>query len=399
LLRLKSKALTERTLIIYDLGQFERSVMIGMGDRASWSHIVYVLKSMYNPETDTGARDLRNVVMQALADTDLFFGLVSMDVQKRFPRNSYIAEDALAADPYHYQRMVSAAEHYASQLNQHNRGLHNPAVTRFAVALRSFFTPKEGHVKWIESGDNRCMFFNLPLDIAPLVRDAVKQYADKIFVDDCGSREVTAYLQQRLGLDDYGMITARGAANPMEHKVICTISSTHPDDAVVVGLLAQPNLPALVLYENPADIKEFYKKHYGTLKAYAAVFAQDYSGGGNKMFRNFSINPLSIMLASPEYLQKTLSTKLPVKSLIWADFALEHSSQHPYELAVVNSFQQLDINVPMIWGFQLLWAILKACHTQSLERIIFYVSEMDDYQQGQLVDSLRQTPFLDLVLV
>ena len=85
------------------------------------------------------------------------------------------------------------------------------------------------------------------------------------------------------------------------------------------------------------EVKEFYNHHYATLKEQAAVFAQGYSGGGNKMFRNFSINPNSILLATPEFVAKQ-SYALPAKTVLFVGLPIIEDT-HPYIQALLSHFQ------------------------------------------------------------
>lgn len=394
-LRLAEQGILEqdnRQVIIRDLARMEPAVTTGIGDRISWTNIVYLLRSIYNPETETGAEQQRDLIINTLAATDLFFGLISLQLHKQFSSLPYITYANLKGEPYLFSRLQQAALNYSGQLEQVNKNLHRDDIVRFVVMLKNFFLEQDARVKWIELGQNRCILFNYPIEIADIFGQAVAGYKQPVYIFETGNSEVEQYVAKRLGLE--GMDVMQAPLPQLEPKVKSNFNEKLQTDEEIFNFLIQQLAPAVVLFNDVADIKEFYKIYYGELKQNHAVFAQGYSGGINKMLRNFGIRP-GILLVTPGLLVRSTVPQLEVKSLIWSDFSLQQQNKHPYEQALAERWHG-PTSFAVLRNLQNLTAILRLCHSNQLETITMGVHGMGDADKQTLKDSLSAIPYLIL---
>ena len=392
-LRLKDGEInSDRLLVVQDFGLMERAITTGIGDRVSWTYIVHLLRSIYNPEAEVGATEHRETVISALAATDLFFGLVSLQLHKHFSSQIYVKAEDLEQQPYIYSQLQQAAVRYAEQLEVANAKLRHEGLERFVTMLKSFFDEQSGRVKWVELRINQCVLFNYPLEISDLFQHAVAPYQQRVYFSEAGNEQVENYFIKRLGLADMALtpIPLLG----LERSVGYSFHTNLNTPLEIFDFLVSQTVPAVVLFHDPAQIKEFYKLYYSELKEKHAVFAQDYSGGSNKMLRNFGIRPSSILLVTPALLMRTSLPKLAAKTLIWTDFSLQTDAvNHPYEQALAKQW----LGPPSFWtlrGLQALTLILKLCYSPKLESVHFAIPSPNSEEANNLVDSLEAIPFL-----
>ena len=134
--------------------------------------------------------------------------------------------------------------------------------------------------------------------------------------------------------------------------------------------------PAAVLFSGTTQVREFYDKNYQELKPKVSLLAQSGSGGSNKIFRNFSINPESLLIATDKFILKHLSNQaavepvnnLPVKTLVICRLPFDQFT-HPYQealsQALPNAFE--DYSLPRaLYNFQ---SIIKFFYTPILKDV------------------------------
>jgi hypothetical protein len=120
-------------------------------------------------------------------------------------------------------------------------------------------------------------------------------------------------------------------------------------------LLKSSVLPAAVLFSSVSQVRDFYNDFYEELQQNAHILANTHTGGSNKLFHNFSINPDSIMMVTGRFILKFLGNTssqdpvrhLPVKTLIVCHLPFEQFT-HPYQEALTAGFANafLDYSLP-----------------------------------------------------
>lgn len=348
-------------VIVNGLREFETGVTADIGTKTSWGYINYLLKSFYNPELGSGNLELKQAVEQALLAGDLFFGLVNALLQTDPPGFVYFKISAATEYDEKYQKIKAAAESYLTKLSVFNKTFASLEIEKFAGSLQSFFKPEENRVKWVELSENRCGFLSMPLNITALVNKIFANFSAVILADALGPEILPKFFLKRLGLENFKLEKVLPmAGNKLKQgdlfsKIKALTGRTRKVNyhclpkAAEFGELMQilepaSAVPAAILFPSSLQVRQFYEENYLKLKQRAALLAQSNSGGSNKIFRNFSINPKSIVLVTDKFILKALSgqsavqqvKQLPVKTLILCRLPFEQFT-HPYQEAVSSA--------------------------------------------------------------
>ena len=108
------------------------------------------------------------------------------------------------------------------------------------------------------------------------------------FADTITNPDLLSYLVDRLGLrTEVSEFIEFNVNNIPRNLNVLTIEDKLSDTEMYQETIQSP-LPLVIVFSDLVSIKNFYNAHYSKIKENAALFAQGYSGGGNKMFRNFS---------------------------------------------------------------------------------------------------------------
>ena len=394
-----SKLYSDRQVIICGLSEFENAITKGLGTKISWGYISYTLKSFYNFELDLGQPKFKKPVEEALAATDLFFGLVNALLQTDPPSFQYYKITPPVEYQENYQKIKTAAENYTSKLSVANEILEAPQVADFVKDLQAFFESEPNRVKWIELAENRCSFLSMPIEISSIVQDILQPFKEVCFTDSLGDGSLFEFFMSRLGIKNFQLEASSGQAGQKSTReevkqgdLFSGIKkafslkkkgiSYHclPQIATQEQILSiiQDNsaFPAAILFASQSGVKEFYEQHYLELKSRASVLSQFGSGGSNKIFRNFSISPQSLLLATDKLVLRHLSStsaveqvlSLPVKTLIICRLPFEQFT-HPYQEAVSQSLTNafMDYSLPKaLFNFH---SVIKFFQTPLLEDI------------------------------
>jgi DNA polymerase III epsilon subunit-like protein len=389
----------ERQVIICGLNDFEGSITKDLGAKISWGYINYLLKTFYNFDLNIGQDKFMKPTEQALADTDLFFGLVSALLQTDPPSFQYFKITPETLNQDNYQKIKSAAENYQNKLSSLNKIFESEAVTKFVDDLRSFFEVEDNRVKWLEISENRCALLSMPVQISGLVKDLLKPFDKISFADSLGAESLFKFFIQRLGITDFKLrlfeykvgknskssnskqgdlfSLFKKALGQKKHKVFYHSIGKAFDANEILDLLRKDNaFPGAVLFPNLTAVREFYDQNYQSLKQGASVLAQSNSGGSNKIFRNFSINPKSLLLATDKLILKHLSTsaaveqvlKLPVKTLVICRLPFEQFT-HPYQEAISQSLPNSFMDYALPKALFNFYSLLEFFNTPELENI------------------------------
>ncbi len=407
------------TVVICGLSEFENSITSDIGVKAGWGYINFILKSFYNPELDFGLPKFKDIVIQTLLGSDLFFGLVNALLHTNDQSFQYFKISPQTEYEESYQKIKTAAYSFIEKLLEANKLLASKEIEKFSKNLKSFFETEENRVKWIELADRRCVFFSMPISITELVDGALKPYKKVCFVDSLQEKITAKFYVNRLGLNGFVSQSVLAAA-PKDSKIkqgdlfslLKKAASPrskaikyHPlplmaDSHTLSDLIADDKaLPAVILFSSPALVRDFYDNNYRELKARAAVLAQSNSGGSNKIFHNFAINEKSILLATDKFILKYLSAqpvidpveKLRVKTLIICRLPFEQFT-HPYQEAVSQSVSNafMDYALPKaVYNFQ---SLIKFFYTDSLRDIYVIDAKLNKDYSSVFKDFYKNIP-------
>jgi hypothetical protein len=343
---------------------------------------------------------LKQAVEGGLLAGDLFFGLANALFQTDPPGFVYYKISSQTEYDEKYQKIKAASESYVQKLSELNKTLSSKEVEKFFESLKSFFQPQDNRVKWIELSENRCSFLSMPLDITALVGNIFKNFAAISLADALGPEMLPHFFLNRLGLGSFkteniitksekklkqGDLFSRlkffaGKADKITYH--CLPEAPNPEELLKI-LKSNSALPAAVLFASGLGVKQFYDQNYQELKQRAALLAQSNSGGSNKIFRNFGINPKSLLLVTDKFILRHLTgqsavepvNQLSVKTLIICRLPFEQFT-HPYQEAVSaslpNAFE--DYALPRaLYNFQ---SLLKFFYTPELTDIYIIDSKL-----------------------
>ncbi|HEX3099844.1 MAG TPA: 3'-5' exonuclease [Patescibacteria group bacterium] len=348
-LQTENSSLKNRNLVIVDIQNFEKFMSTGFGTRLSWSSVLYSLKLVYNPETDFGEVKIKDEVLSALAGADLFFGLVYMLLHQTFPSNQYATVEELENNqPHILKRLQTAAETLKNKLQAVQDKTQATDLTRTIGLLETFFHQTEGRVKWVTIDERNLSFHDQPIDIAASVQKVIEGFSHIAFTETIAQPILLSYLVDRLGLrtEISEFIDINEPKLPRNLNVVATEQTLNSAE-LYQEVIGSP-LPLVVIFPDLISVKNFYNDHYSEIKEKAALFAQGYSGGGNKMFRNFSIKENSMLLVTADFMAKQ-NYKISAQTVIFtAQPGVE--KEHPYTSAILKHWG--DKHSDLISAFQ-----------------------------------------------
>lgn len=382
-----------RRLIIKSLYDFEKTLTTGIGERVSWNYTIQVLKAIYNPELDHGDRVHKDEVVDTLAATDLFFGLLNLTVERHFHSQKILDFKEFSGNSYYFNKVHKAAANYASKLSTMAKVGSTKELDSIATQLLNMFDEQSNRVKWLEIGENHCMLYNLPLDVTPLTKNILKS-SETSFIDSGNDKRALEFLTTRLGITGYS--TKLQAVGLDNQKVSLAIHGGQPSDVALLEVCLEQNRPTIVQFPESAPIKEFYDKHYQTLKLLGPVYAERYSGGSNKITRNFSINPQSVMLITSGFMLRQNHRKIPAKTAVWVDLPKE-GINHPYQQALAEFYKEKFPDFENILTALQLQILLSIYKTEKIERIELYIPTSNQLKLSWLEAFFQNTHWLTLI--
>lgn len=364
----ENKIELNRKVLICELQNFEKFLTSGSRSKMSWNYFNYILKSVYNPETEYGNKNYKDEVIQAMASVDLFFGLVQLILRQNLKQLDYISLDDLESlYGVFYNRLNQAAQSLSGRLSALGGEVGSDSVVRLGDNLSEFFKLEENYVKWIELTEDNAILHSQPIEIKGLVRDLLRPYQDHGFTDTLIQKHLLFYFAERLGLDTEIVSGINDFRNLSIDQVRLDINSP----VNVLANLAQTSSPLAIVFLNTAKVKSFYKDHYLELGKHFRVLAQDYSGSGNKIFRNFRIFPNALLLATSAFInrQEYRASSGAVLYLDWPEI----DSTQPYIKSLVKIYEQKFPKLLEILTFSSFILNLKQLSGQDLPKI--YLSE------------------------
>lgn len=362
-------------LVICDIQNFERHMSNGLGGRLGWGGLMYALKMIYNPENELGNPDLKNEVVTALAGVDLFFGLTYMLLHASLAGREYVTQEELSGNHEHiFKRLKGSADNLKEKLAIVQKKSKSPELARSMQFLTAFFMPESNRVKWVNIDEYNLAFFDQPLDISENVHQILNGFSDVKFTETFTNRSLLSYYVDRLGLNTE-VSEFPNKLIPNKVNIIAKKNTLSPDELfkITVGTA----LPMVIIFQNQAEIKNFYNLHYREIKKSAALFAQGYSGGGNKMFRNFSINENSILLVTAEFMAKQ-NYKISSQTIIIVDLPVVES-EHPYISALLAHWEKPYPDLLTLLASAKLTEALKKLNYNNSVSVFLYNSPFNNF--------------------
>lgn len=393
-----------RRAVFVDLFALEKTLSENLGEKISWGHVIFALKSVYDPEDQSGNADLAKTVETALAATDLFFGTVSALVQTDPPSFLQVKFDPAGLPEEKINKIELAAENFLEKLELANLAMQSSDIAALLDKFRKFFVPLENRAKWLELSPTACTFFSRPVNIQPLMKK-ILDYHKAISLCDCLPKDkVLPFFTERLGLQGFKthIVSAEqqksrdlfSVLSLEQPKIKLTVEASHIAENVLMDSAAEANLPAAIILGSSLQVKEFYYKNYELLQKHAFVLAQTTSGG-NRIFRNFSIHKDTLLLATGRFVLKSLNARsagsalgsLPVKTLVLGHLPFEQFT-HPYLEAVARQFKNpfLEFSLPRaLLNFH---RIIRFFYTPALKNLAVFDAKLN---------KPYARPFLDLL--
>lgn len=322
----------ERNLVIVDMQRFEKYLTTGSRDRLSWNSFQYALKNIYNPETEIGEEKLKQDVIDGLAQVDLFFGLVQLILRQQIKDLDYVALEQLEVfHSIYFHRLVSASQNLADKLYKVARASGSGNLERLSTELKHFFVIEENVVRWIELTEDNAFLHAQLIDIQALSKQVASNFVSTRFTDSLLSKDLLFYFTDRLG---FNTEQSDNISNSLQLEIMPSDAGTSAEQ--LFELINNLNSPAVVIFPNTSKLKQFYKDHFVELKLKFHIFAQEYSGSGNKIFRNFRIFENSLLLATSNFINKQ-KYQLQINELLMLE-APKLDIRHPYYNAMLTNY-------------------------------------------------------------
>lgn len=373
-----------RKLVICDIQNFEKYISTGFGTRLSWNSMIYSLRLIYNPETDFGNLAAKEVVLNALAGVDLFFSLTFLKLQKAFPSAQYVSiTDLKVSNEHVYVALQKAALNLVEKVEKVLEVEPSPDLNRIVKFLTSYFLDTEGRVKWVLLDEDNLSFHDQPLDIAKDAQKIITSYQSVQLTDTLFQPELLSYYVDRLGLyTELAEIPKKTSFNQFNFDFI---SSCLKNDELL-NMSLEANLPLVIVFSDQASVKSFYNESYLKLKEKAALFAQGYSGGGNKMFRNFSIREESILLVTAEFIAKQ-NYLIPAKTIVFTVQPKVETS-HPYITALLLRWKESFPTLEFLLSMAKVVHALKKINTKEIVSVKLFGFDNQTNEKNFFVDKL-----------
>ncbi|MCL5008892.1 MAG: 3'-5' exonuclease [Patescibacteria group bacterium] len=404
-------ALAERLVTVVGLPELESALSLGISHRVSWSFITYLLKSYYNPETQTGSLSYEAMVQNAINEADLFFGLASALLKQNPSGFEYFKVLPGTEQADNFQKVKQAAANYALKLLETAQSLEAEALAETARNLQAFFEDVPNRVKWVELAEGRCIFYDNPVNLKEPMEQITGACGQLCFADSLSQPKVVELFLSRLGLETLKVKKVQTVAQTRRllqgdlfsgwlgrTKAECQLRASGLLDPELKACLKPSSLPAAVLFAGPLQVKEFYEQNYEELQAYANVLSQNHSGGSNKLFRNFEIYPESILLATDKLILKYLTESagsaldfLSVKTLVLGHLPFEQYT-HPYLEAVAATYERPFEQFSLPRAVYNLIRILRFFYTGKLKQVVIADPKLSKEYANAFVALIQKIP-------
>ncbi len=355
-LRFVKKELNNRNLVICNLQDYEAFVSNSGPTYLSWNGLLYILRTIYNPENEYGNEKAKEKVMEALASTDLYFALVYLLLHRAYPQNPHVSmPEVLHDQPQAALRLQRAAENLNDKIKAVLEVSPVPELQQHADFLDQYFQDKPGYIRWVTIDEQNPVFHDQPLDVATVAQKVLSNFSSVKFTETITQRDLLFYCAERLGLNTEATDFADNSLNLGTGSL--SIVDEEPGEAEVVEEITNAKKPVVVILKELTEVKSLYNNNYLEFKKLGNLFAQGYSGGGNKMFRNFSIKKESILLATAEFIGRQPNTLVTGTVLMIEPPHID--ATHPYIAALLQHWTEKFPQLESILKMGLIAAAIK----------------------------------------
>ncbi len=108
-------------------------------NKLTWNKAIYILKSIYNPETLWGEIDQASGVIQSIADFDLYFSLVILNLKRNFLGRDFVTFEQIVSNDFVYKKLKLATQNLFSKIERNfNEQDSYLKIIEFAAGLINF---------------------------------------------------------------------------------------------------------------------------------------------------------------------------------------------------------------------------------------------------------------------
>ena len=339
----------KRKLVILDLNAFEQALTFVTSKKVSWNDFIYSFKQIYDPETQRGNNQYEDLVLESLAEVDLFFGFASMH-WKKIDSESYqfLVNEKTEANT-NYEVIQIAAQNFITKIRKINKTFKSDRIDWNLEYLENFFESDPTQIRWIEIGDKRLVFSLAPLSLETIASELFSSYKKILFTASLGSEKLVQYFEHRLNLKNFDLKKVGQQELRKRFEVIISAQNSAPqiDSEGLIRLLEKLDYPAALLMPSSSALRTFYEANFKKLQEKYKVAAQSYSGGSNKLLENFSIHSNGLLIVTDNFILKQSAKRIKVRDVVMTRLPFEQFN-HPLFAAQAEKYpnQFIDFNIP-----------------------------------------------------
>jgi hypothetical protein len=279
-------------------------------------------------------------------------------------------------DAHRYSNIAQSAENYIKKIE--GLAKHFPEVSSIGDGIARFFEEDESIVQWIEFTDTYVALHRRPLELSKPAQEVVHAFSSISFTDTVADMDLVRYVLARLGLPGVSINN-----HPLigHSATVVADLSREPlllDHARV--MVIEQDLPMVITFSSILELKQFYDENYKDLQKFLNIFAEKYSGGFNKLFRNFSLRKNSLLLVTNETLMGARSHTIRAHKLVIQDLG-EKSKAHPYEKSLEQYWSGTFPNFRDLSNTQRLHDILVRFNWEQLHSVQIFGLQTEDREK------------------
>ena len=388
-----SKKYSKRKVVVLDLNNFEQGLTLLTSSKVSWNDFQFTLKQQLEAATFAEDSEAVKVTEQAMADVDLFFGLVSMNIPKmtEIAANLHVNEEVESS--HAYQTILKASEGLREKLKIANATLNSDRIQRYIDHLEIFFKQDPDNVRWFEAYETRISLFSSPLTLKKIADEKLKPYKKIIFTASLGSDSLVKYFISRLNLGDFSIVQI--GQQELAKKIEVYLMPGYHDKGKLLELVKGLESPAALVMSNQTMLRDFYEENFKNLQEQFKVLAQSYSGGANKLIQNFTIHDNGLLIATDNFILKQSGKHVAVKNLVLSRIPFELFT-HPLFAAQAKTYSNefVDHTIPRaLYNFH---SLIRFFYSSKLEKIYILDAKIKKDYGSYFIEYLRSLPFVEI---
>lgn len=277
----------QENLDIVDVPHFINWLDKRSGTTFSWGRLEAQLFGVYNPVTDFGQLEQKEVVLNALGALDLCFASILLLLKKHL-RLSEGVLDWSELDYFLKTSILIVIQNLQTKLNSFALlGLLDySCLDQIIDFLKSSETSTKTSC-WIEFSDRRFFIYSKPSNLSENFKKYTANYNKVTFTPIYTSQNQSSFLKSRLGVRDLSLSTAVVSSPKIEIQ-------SFENSEKLVNLLTSDQSQEFTLFfslKYAKDLFDAYVVPQGNMKQ---VRVQGIHGGPNKLFRNQFLNANSL---------------------------------------------------------------------------------------------------------